>query len=210
MNFAERQIHFSLLALAVAVSAGTRNHFSFSRIYVSTHGPGEKWYSLSSQLVGRQVSEFVKRKFFQLFRSEICRVQVGNLWWENHDHVPKFWFSERTKNVDEPYGITLFGLCGGLIKQSSSECHGFLYLDVFKRVMEAVNNVDIGEFSAASLPGVTGSCSNAKIAENQSFELERELVFYRGKLEFSWGKIIAVRFNFMISGYHDSWKMISL
>ena len=43
---------------------------------------------------------------------------------------------------------------GGLIEQSSSECHGFLYSDVFKRVMEAVNNVDVGEFGAGSLPGV--------------------------------------------------------
>ena len=43
---------------------------------------------------------------------------------------------------------------GGLIRQSSSECDGFLYSDVFKRVMEAVNNVDVGEFGAGSLPGV--------------------------------------------------------
>ena len=39
----------------------------------------------------------------------------------------------------------------GLIEQSSSECHGFLYSDVSKRVMEAVNNVDVGEFGAGSL-----------------------------------------------------------
>ena len=58
--------------------------------------------------------------------------------------------------MDEAYGITLVGLCGGLIEQSSSECHGFLYSDVFKRlgVMEAVNNVDVGEFGAGSLPGI--------------------------------------------------------
>ena len=55
--------------------------------------------------------------------------------------------------MDEAYGITLVGLCGG-IEQSSSECHGFLYSDVFKRVMEAVNNVDVGEFGAGSLPGI--------------------------------------------------------
>ena len=56
--------------------------------------------------------------------------------------------------MDEAYGITLVGLCGGLIEQSSSEGHGFLYSDVFKRVMEAVNNVDVGEFGAGSLPGI--------------------------------------------------------
>ena len=43
---------------------------------------------------------------------------------------------------------------GGLNEQSSSECHGLLYSDVFKRIMEAVNNVDVGEFGAGSLPGI--------------------------------------------------------
>ena len=40
----------------------------------------------------------------------------------------------------------------GLIKQLSSECHRFLYSVVFKRVMEAVNNVDVGKFGPRSLP----------------------------------------------------------
>ena len=39
---------------------GTRNHFSFYRIYGLTLSPGEKWYSLSNQLVGRNVSQFVE------------------------------------------------------------------------------------------------------------------------------------------------------
>ena len=58
--------------------------------------------------------------------------------------------------MDEAYGITLVGppSVRGLIEQSSSECHGFLYSDVFKRVMEAVNNVDVGELGAGSLPGI--------------------------------------------------------
>ena len=51
---------------------------------------------------------------------------------------------------------------GGLIEQSSSECHGFLYSDVFKRVMKAVNNVDVGEFGAGSLPGVQAHAQTPK------------------------------------------------
>ena len=74
----------------MAVSAGTRNHFSFYRIYGLTLSPGEKWYSLSNQPVGRNVSQFAEGKFFQLFRSEICRLQVGNFLRENGDHAPKF------------------------------------------------------------------------------------------------------------------------
>ena len=66
------------------------------------------------------------------------------------------------KNVDEAYGIILFGLCGGSIEQSSSESHGFLYLDVFKRVMAAVNNVDVGKFGAGSLPGVQAHAQTPK------------------------------------------------
>ena len=85
-----QSISVRLRASTVAVSAGTRNHFSFYRIYGLTLSPREKWYSLSNKLVARNVSQFVEGKFFQLFRSEICRLQVGNILRENGDHVPKF------------------------------------------------------------------------------------------------------------------------
>ena len=49
------------------------------------------------------------------------------------------------------------------MEQSSSECHGFLYSDVFKRVMEAVNNVDVGEFGAGSLPGIQAHAQNVDV-----------------------------------------------
>ena len=38
-----------------------------------------------------------------------------------------------------------------LFDRSKTTCLG---PDVFKRVMEAVNNVDVGEFAAVSLPGI--------------------------------------------------------
>ena len=60
----------------------------------------------------------------------------------------------------ETYGVTLFGLCGGMIKQSSAECDGFLSSDVLKRVIETVNKVDVGEYR---------SHSNAKIEKNKVF-----------------------------------------
>ena len=66
---------------------------------------------------------------------------------------------------------------GGLIKQSSSECHGFLYLDVFKRVMEAVNNVDVGEFSAASLPGVQAHAQTPKSRRIEVLNWKTNLCF---------------------------------
>ena len=58
---------------------------------------------------------------------------------------------------------------GGLIEQSSSECHGFLYSDVFKRVMKAVNNVDVGKFGAGSLPGVQAHAQTPQIREEYKF-----------------------------------------
>ena len=48
-----------------------------------------------------------------------------------------------------------------------------------------------------------------RLAKNRNFELERKLCVLSGKVS-SWGEIIAVRFNFMISGYHDSRRIISL
>ena len=50
-------------------------------------------------------------------------------------------FRNSGKNVDEAYGITLFGL---------------------KRVMEAVNNIDVGQFGAGSLPGVQAHVQTPK------------------------------------------------
>ena len=181
----------------MAVSAGTGNAFSLHRIYGSTLDPGKKWYSLSNKLVDRKVSQFVKGKFFQLFPSEICRVQVDNLWRESGDHVPKHWFTERTKNVDKAYRITLFGLCGGLIKQSSSECDGFLYSDVFKRIMEAVNNVDVEKFGAASLPGAQAHAQRPKSRRIEV--LERELVFYLEKVRDIESSIVAASLEFVDS-----------
>ena len=73
----------------MAVSAGTRNHFSFYRIYGLTLSPGENGTgrrrlsptSTTSTLLaageredlwhpGSNVSQFVEGKFFQLFRRE--------------------------------------------------------------------------------------------------------------------------------------------
>ena len=42
---------------------------------------------------------------------------------------------------------------GVLIKQSLSTCDGFLSSDACKRVVETINNVDIGELGDAGLPG---------------------------------------------------------
>ena len=166
----------------MALSAGARNNVPLHRIYGTTLSPDKRWYCLSGQLVDRKISQFVKAKFFELFPSEIYRVQVSDLWRENGEHVPKHWFSERTKNVNEAYGITLFGLCRGLIKQSSSTCGGFLSSNVCKRVVETINNDDIEEICDASLPGPGGAQALDRTPKSRRIEvLEGELAFYRGK-----------------------------
>ena len=49
--------------------------------------------------------------------------------------------------------------CGGKLESTfrgsrpSSTCDGFLSSDACKRVVETINNVDIGELGDASLPG---------------------------------------------------------
>lgn len=114
INFSRKDKSFSLRvgALKMVLRAEVRNNFLLHWIYGSTVSLDKRWYSLSSQLVDRKVSQFVKGKFFELFPSEICHVQLGDLWWENGEHVPRHWLSKRTKNVNEAYEITLFGFCG--------------------------------------------------------------------------------------------------
>lgn len=167
----------------MSVRARAPNHVSIHRIYGSTLDPKKKWYNLSSQLVGRKVSQFVKGKFFQLFPSEICRVQVFDLWRQNGDHVPKNWFSEKTKNMEEAFGITLFGLCGGLIKQSSTESDWFLSSDLFKRVMEAINNIYVEEGDTGLDTSFPDGQACAQTPKSRKIEiLERELEFYQEKV----------------------------
>ena len=63
--------------------------------------------------------------------------------------------------------------------------------------MEAVNNVDVVEFGAGSLPGVQAHVPTPKSRRIDVLNWIGNLCFIGESL--SWGKIIAVRFNFMIS-----------
>lgn len=167
----------------MALTSKAANDFPLRRVYGLSLSPGKRWYSLSSQLVGRKISQFVKGKFFEEFPSEICRVRVRDLWRENGERIPKHWFAEKTKNTDEAYAITLFGLCGGLIKQSSPTSDGFLSSSSFKRVVDAVNNFDvISECDGAS--NLHGSKHHDQTPKSRRIAfLEGELAFYNGKVK---------------------------
>lgn len=148
--------------------------FSFHRVYGSCLSQGKRWYPLSSQLVGRKVSQFVKGKFFEGFSSEISRVGIGDLWRQNGEHVPSEWFS--VKNSEEAYVISLFGLLGGLLKQSSTAESGFLSSDSFKRIVDAINNLDVSDRSE-------NSAIDPRTPKSQRIAiLEKELKFFRGKV----------------------------
>ena len=55
------------------------------------------------------------------------------------------------------------------------------YGDVFKRAMEAVNNVDVGEFGPGSLPGVQAHAQTPKSRRIEVLNWKSNLL-YRGKL----------------------------
>ena len=56
-----RSISVRLRVSTVAVSAGTRNHFSFYRIYGLTLSPGEKWYRSPSSLADQHYFDAPRR-----------------------------------------------------------------------------------------------------------------------------------------------------
>lgn len=129
---------------------------------------------MSSELVGRKVGQFVKGKFFEEFPSEISRVKIGDLWRENGEHVPFEWFSVRSS--EEAFAISLFGLLGGSLKQSSTKESGFLSSRVFERVVDAINNVDVSDHNV-------GSAIDARTPKSQKIAiLEKELKFYRDRV----------------------------
>ena len=51
------------------------------------------------------------------------------------------------QNSEEAFAITLFGLCGGLVKLCSTADNGFLSSDIFVSLVDKINNLDVGESS---------------------------------------------------------------
>ena len=163
------------------------NEFSLHRVYGSQLCQGKRWYSLSSQMVGRKVGQFVKGKFFEVFPSEITRVRIDELWRENGEHVPFEWFSLR--NREEAYVVSLFGLVGGLVKQSSTADSGHIASDNFNRIVGAINNLDISE--ADDYENI--STINSATPKSQRIAiLEKELTFFRNKVSQVESSLMAV------------------
>ena len=134
----------------MARSVKETRDFSLQRIYGSCLSQRKRWYPLSSELVGRKVG--VKGKFFEEFPSEISRVKIGDLWRGNGEHVPFEWFSVRSS--EEAFATSLFGLLGGLLKQSSMKESGFLSSRVFERVVDTINNVDVSDHNVGKSPSL--------------------------------------------------------
>ena len=129
--------------------------------------------------MGGKVSQFVKGKFFVEFPSEISRVKIGNLWRENGEHVPYELFS--VKSSEEAFAISLFGLLGGSLKQSSTKESGFLSSRVFERVVDAINNVDVSHRNVGERN--MSSVIDARTPKSQRIAiLEKELKFYRDRV----------------------------
>ena len=166
----------------MALTAKEASNFSLRRVYGPCLSKGKRWYSLSSHLAGRKVSQFVKGKFFEAFPSEICRVRVDNLWRENGEHVPFEWFS--TRNAEEAYVVSLFGLCGGLIKQFSSSDDGFLSSDTFKQIVDSINNLDISDLCGEICHPDTPKTLRIAL-------LEKQLEDYRAKVREIESSIVA-------------------
>ena len=153
----------------------TANDYLLQRVFGSGLSREKNWFPLSSQLVGRKVSQFVKVKFFEIFPSEISRVRVADLWRENGEHVPREWFG--AQNPEEVYVITLFGLCGGLLKLSSAADDGFLSSDVFKYIVDKINNLDVDETRKRT------QTLDRTPKSQRIVVLEMELQFYRDKVK---------------------------
>ena len=127
--------------------------------------------------MGRKVSQFIKGKFFECFPNEISRVRVSDLWRENGEHVPYEWFG--VQNSEEAFTITLFGLCGGLVKLCSTADDGFLSSDIFVSLVDKINNLDVDESRA-----VDGTANMAidGTPKRRIIILEKDLQFYREKV----------------------------
>ena len=178
----ERRINFSALAcfeqIARKLIPQTANDCLLHCVCGSGFiiSRGKNWFPLSSQLLGRKVSQFVIVKFFEIFPSEISRVRVADLWRENGEHVPYEWFG--AQNPEEVYVITLFGICSGLLKLSSAADDEFLSSDVFKDIVDKINNLDVDDTRKR-----TQMLDRTPKTSQRIVVLEKELHFYRDKVK---------------------------
>ena len=84
------------------------------------------------------------------------------------------------QNSEEAFAITLFGLCGGLVKLCSTADNGFLSSDIFVSLVDKINNLDVGESRA--IDGTANMAIDGTLKSRRIAILEKDLQFYRGKV----------------------------
>ena len=140
--------------------------WSFSRVTGRDLDPAKHWYVLTKNLCGTRPNAFAKNEIFRRFPREIRSVPPADL------KPATRGCSFHTRQPNNLYVVSTFGLCAGLIRQREFPADGLINSNKITTVVDAVNKIALdSEMPAESFGG------NYELQKGQSriAELEHEM-----------------------------------
>ena len=151
--------------------------WSLSRVTGHNLDPGKHWYVLTKSLCGIRPNAFAKNEIFRRFPDEIRSVPPADLMPASRG------CSFHTRQPNNLYVASTFGLCAGLLRQREFPVDGLVNSQKISVVVDAVNRIalDCGELS--------DSLGGKSLESNDHDELEKcqsriaELEYEKRELE---------------------------
>lgn len=100
----------------------------FHRVFSPSLDKLKTWFALNDELCVIPPRKFCSNGIFELFREEVCRVNIGDLEDENGGLVPLSWFNKGVKAADTLYAGTTFTLLAGNLRRKNIAGSGLLLL----------------------------------------------------------------------------------
>ena len=157
--------------------------WSLSRVTGRDLDPAKHWYVLTKTLCGTRPNAFAKNEIFRRFPEEIRSVPPADL------KPATRGCSFHTRQPNNLYVVSTFGLCAGLIRQREFPADGLVNSKKITTVVDAVNKIALdSEMPAESFGGnyeLQKCQSRIAELEHEMRELEKHNEFLNSFLPFS-------------------------
>ena len=140
--------------------------WSLSRVTGRNLDPGKHWYVLTKSLCGVRPNAFAKNEIFRRFPDEISCVPPADL------KPASRGCSFNTRQPNNLYVVSTFGLCAALIRQREFPTNGFVSSQKIIPVVDAVNRIVLDCELQDSLGG---KCDELQKCQSRIAELEYEM-----------------------------------
>ena len=146
--------------------------WSLSRVTGCNLDPTKHWYVVTQSLCGVMPNAFANYDIFRRFPDEICSVPPADL------KPTCKGCSFNTRQPNNLYVVSSFGLCAALLRQPKLRAHGFVYSQKIILVVDAVNRIALDCEPLNSLCSLGGktvqSSEELEKCQSRIAELEHE------------------------------------